>query len=67
MSTIDRYTLEDAERNDMGYVFDNHAEAEAVAVREHLIVICNEYEFSDSYLVDDFTVSDDEDTEDQGE
>ena len=64
MSTIDRYTLEDAERNEViGFETEDYTEARDRARQDHLRVICYEYEFSDSYLVDDFTVSDDEDTE----
>jgi hypothetical protein len=58
VSTIDRYTLEDSEGNDQGYEFENYQEARDRAVTDHMKVICNEFEFSDSYLVEDFTEGD---------
>ena len=51
-----RYTLEDAEGNEEGsYFFETYEEAKTRAMTDHLRVICNEFEFSDSYMVDDFT------------
>jgi len=58
MSTIDRYTVEGKQPElypfpDMEW--DEYRDAVAFAQEHHLRVICNEYEWSDSYLTDDFT------------
>lgn len=55
MSTIDRYTLEDSEGSDQGYFFEGYQEAKDRARTGKLKVICNEYAFDASYMVDDFT------------
>jgi hypothetical protein len=60
MSTIDRYTLEDSEGNTQLTEFEDYQEARERAQADRMKVICNEYEFSDSYLVDDFTEAEEE-------
>jgi hypothetical protein len=50
------YTLEDRDGNEQSWHTQDYSEAQALAQRDHLKVICNEFEFSDSYLVDDFTI-----------
>jgi hypothetical protein len=56
MSSIDVYTLEDAEGNEQMFETQDYEWAKTCATVDHLKVICNEYEYSDSYMVDDFTV-----------
>lgn len=61
MSTIDVYTLEDAEGNEQPmFETQDYQEAKTAAMRNHMKVICNEFEFSDSYMTDDFTEKDDD-------
>jgi hypothetical protein len=60
---INVYTLEDSEGNEEEFSSQNYQEARDYAQKSHLKVICNEFEFSDSYLVDDFTRNDEERTE----
>ena len=68
MATIDVYTFEDADGNEpFGFSTQDFAEARRFAAENRLRVICNQYEFADSYEVDDFTGSDEGDSEDEPE
>lgn len=50
------YTFEDAEGSEFGsYSTQKYQEAVEYAMKGKLKVICNVFEFADSYMVDDFT------------
>lgn len=53
------YTLEDKERNEQEFSTQDYSEARERAMKDNLRVICNEFEWSDSYMVDDFTGDED--------
>jgi hypothetical protein len=61
--TYTRYTVEDAEGADQLAVWeqDEYTDARDLAARIGGKVIAQEYTWSDSELVDDFTASDDDD------
>lgn len=52
---IEVYTLEDAEGNEQMFESQDYKEARDRAENEKLRVIANVYEWSDSYMVNDFT------------
>lgn len=57
------YTLEDKEGhpvNETAGEYWDYEEAKNAAIVEHARVIANEYEFSDSHMVDDFTDTEEE-------
>lgn len=60
MSVIERYLLEDAEGNTEEFIFDSYIEARDEARDRGMRVICYEYEFSDSSMLDDFTKKEDD-------
>ena len=63
MSTINLYTVEDNEGNEATatpYDQDEYQLAKDHARRIGGKTICHEYEWNDSYPVDDFTTADDE-------
>jgi hypothetical protein len=57
MSSLDIYTLEGEDADEQFSTQDYH-EAQQEARDRGCKLICNEYEFSDSYMVDDFTPND---------
>jgi hypothetical protein len=65
--TYTRYTVEDADGNEVGTIWEQHEyrRARESAMLAKGKVIANEYEWVDSELVDDFTESDDEDEEEE--
>lgn len=59
--SIGRYTLEDKDGNSIDFFeTGDYRKALDQARADGLKVICNEYEFSDSYMTDDFTSPEDE-------
>lgn len=57
MSTYTRYTVEDADRNDYGYIWEQseYYEARSYAMKVRGKVIAQAYSWKDSELIDDFT------------
>lgn len=60
MATIDMYVLEDKHGMELPGedMYQDYEAAKDAAIRLHCRVVCYEYEFSDSYIVDDFVPSD---------
>lgn len=55
------YSFRDSNGDEDGsYTTQDYEEAKKYAVRTKQMVICNEFEFADSYMVDDFTGNNDE-------
>jgi hypothetical protein len=61
MASIEVYTFEDKDGAEQGYVTQDIEEARRYARRYQLRLIANEYEWSDSELVEDHTGADNED------
>lgn len=53
------YTFEDANGSEAGWTTGDYREARAYAAKHGYKVIANEYEWTDSEVVDDFTGSED--------
>ena len=60
--TITVYTIEDRNRNDLapGFETQDYREAKDKAQELRGLVIATEFEYSDSYVVDNFTGEDDD-------
>ena len=62
MMTVTQYYVQQDEEPSCG-PFDNYTKAREEAYKTNGMVICYEFEYSDSYLIDDFRAKDDENNE----
>ncbi len=63
MTSVTLYSFEDANGTPMTYTTFNYRDAEETAQRNRWRIVAEEYEYSDSQIVADYTDKADDDTE----